>query len=286
MKTHPLRVYGFLLPYLLLFTAFLVVPLVFGLGLSFYRWEMLSPAPPHLAGLANYTEALGDEYFWRALGATLTFVVLAVPATVALALALALALNNLTQRQAFYRAAFLLPTMMSVSVVGILWRWFFSNDFGLFNAWLGQIGLAVPWISDPRFAMPSIVLMTLWWTAGGSMLVLLAGLQQIPAQYYEAAAIDGASLWVQFRHITLPLLRPVLIFVVVTGIIGAFQVFGQTFMVTHGGPELATRVLVQYIYETAFNHYRMGYGAAMSWLLFVVIAGFAAVQFRLGRARP
>jgi len=115
------------------------------------------------------------------------------------------------------------------------------------------------------------------------MLVLLAGLQQIPPHYYEAAQIDGANSWVQFRHITLPLLRPVLLFVVITGVIGAFQVFGQTFMVTHGGPELSTRVLVQYIYETAFNHYRMGYGAAMSWLLFLVILLFGAVQFRLAR---
>jgi multiple sugar transport system permease protein len=133
--------------------------------------------------------------------------------------------------------------------------------------------------------MPSIVLMTLWWTVGGSMLVLLAGLQQIPESYYEAAAIDGAGRWAQFRHITLPLLRPVLLFVVLTGLIGAFQVFGQTFMVTRGGPELSTRVMVQYIYETAFNHYRMGYGAAMSWLLFLIIALVAAFQFRLGRSQ-
>lgn len=282
----PLRAYGFLLPYLFLFAGFLLLPLLFGFGLSFYRWEMLSPAPPHLAGLTNYREAVTDEYFWRALRATFYFVVLAVPSTVAAALAIAVALNNLPRRQALYRAAFLLPTMMSVSVVGILWRWFFSNDFGLFNGWLAPLGISIPWISDPRWAMPSIVLMTLWWTAGGSMLVLLAGLQQIPSHYYEAASIDGANGWEQFRHITLPLLRPVLLFVIVTGIIGAFQVFGQTFMVTHGGPELSTRVLVQYLYETAFNHYRMGYGAAMSWLLFAVIALFAALQFRLGRERP
>ncbi len=275
----------FLAPHLILFVGFLILPLIFGLGLSFYRWEMLSPAPPAPAGLANYTEALNDEYFWRALRATLYFAVLAVPCTLALALGIAVCLNNIPRRQGFYRAAFLLPTMMSVSVVGILWRWFYSNDFGLFNAWLGRIGITIPWISDPRFAMPSIVLMTLWWTVGGSMLVLLAGLQQIPESYYEAASLDGAGRWAQFRYITLPLRRPVLLFVVVTGLIGAFQVFGQTFMVTRGGPELSTRVLVQYIYETAFNHYRMGYGAAMSWLLFLIIAVFAAIQFRLGRSQ-
>ena len=274
----------FLTPHLILFIGFLILPLIFGLGLSFYRWEMLSPAPPAPVGIANYAEAVNDEYFWRALSATLYFAVLAVPCTLVLALGIALALARLPRRQGFYRAAFLLPTMMSVSVVGILWRWFYSNDFGLFNAWLSKIGITIPWISDPRWAMPSIVLMTLWWTVGGSMLVLLAGLQQIPESYYEAASIDGAGRWAQFRYITLPLLRPVLLFVMITGLIGAFQVFGQTFMVTRGGPELSTRVMVQYIYETAFNHYRMGYGAAMSWLLFILIALVGVIQFRLGRS--
>lgn len=278
--------YGFLVPYLVLFAGFLLLPLIFGFCLGFYRWEMLSPAPPQFAGLANYKEAIKDEYFWRALQATFWFVILDVPSTVVLALLLALGVNALPdRRQSIYRAAFVLPTMMSVSVVGILWRWFYSNDFGLFNSWLARVGITVPWISDPRWAMPSIVLMTLWWTSGGSMLILLAGLQQIPPHYYEAAQIDGANRWVQFWHITLPLLRPVLLFVIITGVIGAFQVFGQTFMVTQGGPELSTRVMVQYIYETAFNHYRMGYGAAMSWLLFVVILLFGMLQFWLAREK-
>jgi len=275
----------FLLPHFVLFVGFLVLPVLFGLGLSLFRWEMLSPTPPAPVGLENYAEAMRDEYFWRALRATLYFAVLAVPSTLAVALGIAVCLSSLPRWHGFFRAAFLLPTMMSVSVVGILWRWFFTNDFGLFNAWLGRFGIAIPWISDPAWAMPSIVLMTLWWTAGSSMLVLLAGLQQIPESYYEAASLDGAGAWAKFRHITLPLLRPVLLFVVVTGLIGAFQVFGQTFMVTRGGPELSTRVLVQYIYETAFNHYRMGYGAAMSWLLFLLIAVFAALQFRLGKSQ-
>jgi multiple sugar transport system permease protein len=143
----------------------------------------------------------------------------------------------------------------------------------------------VPWLSDPAWAMPSIVLMTLWWTVGGPMVILLAGLKQIPQTYYEAAAIDGATGWRKLIYITLPLLRPVLLFVMVINVIGAFQVFGQTFIITGGGPENATRVLVQYIYETAFNHYRLGYGAAMSWLLFLVIAAFSILQFKVMRDR-
>jgi multiple sugar transport system permease protein len=277
--------YGFVLPYLVLFLGFVIAPLVFGLTLSLMQWEMLSPLPPAFVGLGNFGEALGDEYFWRALRATFLFVIMAVPLTVALAMLISLALAGLRRRQGLYRAAFILPLMINISVAGILWRWFFHNDFGVFNAYLGRIGIRIPWIIDAAWAMPSVVLMTLWWTVGGPAIILLAGLQQIPRHYYEAAEIDGAGAWHRFWHITLPLLRPVLLFVVVMNIIGSFQVFGQTFMITRGGPEASTRVLVQYVYETAFNHYRMGYGAAMSWLLFVIIAVFAIAQFRTMRER-
>jgi multiple sugar transport system permease protein len=274
--------YLFLLPYLVLFGTFLLGPLLYGLSLSFYRWELLSQVPPKFAGAGNYKEALADQYFWKALWATIRFVVMVVPLVVSLALLIAVGLNSVTnRRQAFYRAAYFLPTVLTISVVGILWRWFYSNEFGLFNEWLRPTGVQVPWISDPRYAMPSIALMTLWWTVGGPMVILLAGLQNIPAQLHEASALDGATGWKTFVHVTLPLLRPVLLFVIVMNIIGSFQVFGQTFMITRGGPEFSTRTLVQYIYETAFNNYRMGYAAALSWLLFVVIAFFSFIQFRL-----
>jgi multiple sugar transport system permease protein len=275
--------YAFVAPYLLLFLAFVLAPLVFGLVLSLLRWEMLSPLPPKFIAFANYHEALRDPYFWRAFRATFLFVIMAVPFTVTLAMLVSLALSSLRRRQPIYRAAFILPMMINISVAGILWRWFYHADFGLFNAYLSQIGIRVPWVIDSRFAMPSVVLMTLWWTVGGPSIILLAGIQQIPETYYEAAAIDGATGFKRFWHITLPLLRPVLLFVIVMNIIGSFQVFGQTFMITRGGPEASTRVLVQYVYETAFNHYRMGYGAAMSWLLFAVIAAFAIIQFRTMR---
>lgn len=276
--------YLFLAPYLVLFAVFIVAPLIYGLALSLFRWELLAPAPPRLVGAANYAEALTSEYFWRALSATFRFVVMSVPVNIVCALLLALGVNAVARRrQAVYRAALFLPTMISISVAGILWRWFFNNEFGLFNELLEPLGWKVSWLGDTAWAMKSIVLMTLWWGMGGPMVVLLAGLQHIPAHYYEAASIDGATGLQQVWHITLPILRPVLLFVTVIGIIAAFQVFGQTFMVTRGGPELSTRVLVQYIYETAFNNYRMGYGAAMSWLLFLAIAAFSALQFRLMR---
>jgi ABC-type sugar transport system permease subunit len=278
--------YLFVLPYLVLFGAFLLGPLLYGLGLSCYRWELLSAVPAQFAGVGNYTEALGDAYFWKALGATVRFVVMAVPLTVLLALAIALGLQAVRgPRQALYRAAYFLPTVITISVAGILWRWFYNSEFGLFNALVAPLGVRIPWLTDPDWAMRSIVLMTLWWTLGGPTVVLLAGLQQIPPHYHEAAALDGASGWRQLLHVTLPLLRPVLVFVVVLNVIGAFQVFGQTFVITRGGPELSTRSLVFYIYSTAFNNYRMGYAAALSWLLFLLIAVFSIAQFRLLRER-
>ncbi|HEY3412548.1 MAG TPA: sugar ABC transporter permease [Armatimonadota bacterium] len=278
--------YLFALPYLILFGMFLIAPLIYGLGISFFRWDLLSPVPPKLIGVANYRESFSDPYFWKALWATLRFVVMAVPFTIGSALIMALGLHSVAaSRQSMYRAAYFLPTILTISVVGILWRWFYNSEFGVFNAYLSAFGIKVPWLTSTGVAMKSIALMTLWWTTGGPMVVLLAGLHDIPAQFREAASLDGASSWQQFRHVTIPLLRPVLLFVMVMNIIGSFQVFGQTYMITSGGPEMSTRSLVQFIYETAFNNYRMGYAAALSWILFVVIAIFSFGQFRLMRER-
>jgi len=274
--------YTFLLPYIILFVSFIIVPLVYGLGLSVFRWEMLSAVPAKFIWFGNYFEAIKDPYFQKAFWATSRFVVMMVPLKLFIALMIAVGINSLPfKKQSFFRASYFLPTLISVSVAGILWRWFFSSEFGLFNAYLTQLGLdRVPWITSPAVAMKSIVFMTLWWSVGGSMIILLAGLQSIPEHYYEAASIDGANKFQQFLNITMPLLKPVFLFVVVTTTIGAFQVFGQIFVITNGGPEQSTRVVAQYIYETAFTKYRMGYGASMSWLLFVVIAAISIINFK------
>jgi multiple sugar transport system permease protein len=288
--------YGFLLPYLALFVVFLILPLLFGLGLSFFRYEMLSKEPAKFVGIDNYAEALwaphsdgthGDAYFRQALWATVRFVAMASPLTVTIALLIALGISVVPERrQSIYRLLVFVPTMITISVAGILWRWFLTDQFGLFNTLLARLGFSeIHFLSETRLAMRSIVLMTLWWTLGGPVVVLLAGIKQIPDAYYEAASIDGATGWRRCWHITLPLLKPVLLFVVVLNIIGAWQVFGQPFIVTAGGPERSTLVLMQYIYATSFLSYRLGYGAAMSWILFLLIAAFSILQFRLLREK-
>ena len=286
MKRNRMAGWLFAAPFLLLFVLFVLGPLLFGLGLSLFRWDMLSTRPIAFVADANYQEALKDENVAKALGATVRFVLLSVPTTLLLALLLATGLAAVPEkRRGFWRALCYLPNLLTVSVVALLWRWFYNTEFGLFNAYLAPLGIKIGWLSEVNWAMPSVVIMTLWWSVGGPMLVLFSAIQNIPAAYHEAAAIDGATSSVGFWRITLPLLRPVLLFSMVMNLVGAFQVFGQVYMITGGGPEYSTRTLVQYIYDTAFNHYRMGYAAAISWLLFLVIAAFSAVQFRLMRER-
>lgn len=278
--------YFFLVPYLVLFFSFLILPLLYGFWLSLVDYEMLSPEEPSFVGLDNYAEAMDDPYFWKAMKATGLYVGLAVPLTVGLALLMAVLIDSLPEkRQGIYRLMIFMPTMITITVAGLVWRWFYHSEFGLFNALLARFDIWVPWLTDTSWAMRSIVIMSVWWTIGVPLVILMAGLKQIPVSYYEAAAIDGATGYRRFRYITLPLLRPILLFVVVLAIIGSFQVFGQTFIITEGGPELVTRVIMHYIYESAFNFYRMGYGAAMSWILFVVIIVFSLLQFRTFRER-
>jgi len=274
----------FLAPYAISFACFVVLPVIVSLTLSFMQFDLTNRSAIQFIGLRNYHEAFGDSYFWQALKATLSYVVLMVPSILVVSLGFALGLNGMVKGRNTVRAILFLPGMFNVAVTVILWHWFYDGEFGLFNYLLKGIhGPHVPWIDDRSIAMPSIVLMSLWWVLGGTSVILLAALQQIPKPYFEAAMLDGAGVRAMFSRITLPLLRPVLLFVVVTNTIAGFQVFGQPFLLTRGGPELVTRGLVQYIYETAFNNYRLGYGAAMSWLLFAVIAVFALVQYQFLR---
>jgi multiple sugar transport system permease protein len=274
--------YLFLLPYAASFVTFVIVPIGVAVVLSTMQFDLTSRESIQFVGARNFTEAIGDTYFWQALTATVRYAALMVPALIVAAFGMALGMNAMTRGRNTVRALLFLPGMFNVAVTAILWQWFYNGQFGLFNFILKGLGLEpAPWLSERSWAMPSIVLMSLWWTTGGTAIVLLAALQQVPRQIFEAAALDGAGSFSLLKSVTLPLLSPVLLFVVVSNTIAAFQVFGQTFMLTRGGPELSTRALVQYIYETAFNNYRLGYGAAMSWMLFAVVAAFGLVQYRL-----
>lgn len=283
MNRHRLKFlaqYGFLAPYTLAFFSFVILPFFVALGLAFVDFDLMAQQAPHFVGFDNFREALGDRYFWMSVRATFVFVILSVPSTIILALALALGMHAMSRGRNFVRAILFLPGMLNIAVAAILWQWFYNGEFGLFAYLLGKLGFdPIPFLSDRSLVWPAIVVMTLWWTIGGSAVILLAALQQIPTQLFEAASIDGAGSWRQFWSISLPMIQPVLLFITVITTIGAFQVFGQPYLLTRGGPELVTRGVVQYIYETAFNSYRLGYGAAMSWLLFMMIAGFACLQY-------
>lgn len=276
--------YLFLFPYGASFITFILVPFVVSAGLAFMQYDLTSRTGAKFVGLRNFAEALTDPYFWMSLRATLLFTVLMVPAAMVTALALAIGMNAMMRGRNIVRAALFIPGMLNVAVAGILWQWFYNREFGLFSYMLSQVGIEpIPFLSEKALAMPAVVIMNLWWSVGGTAVIFLTGLQQIPGALYEAAEIDGASTWQRFTTITLPMLKPVMLFVGVMQTIGAFQVFGQPFILTRGGPELFTRGAVQYIYENAFLQYRMGYGAALSWLLFVLICSFAFVQHHLLR---
>ena len=275
----------FILPYLVSFCLFVVTPIVVSLFLAFQRYDLTSQSTAQFIGFQNFQDAFKDEYFWKAMRATLWFAALMVPSLGVIALAMALGMNAMAKGRNVVRAVLFVPAMFNVAVAGILWQWFYNGEFGLLNFALRKMGMPPqPFLSNRDLAMPSIVVMSLWWSVGGASVVLLAGLQQIPKSMFEAAELDGAKPLAMLSKVTLPLLKPVLLFVILTNSIGAFQVFGQPFLLTRGGPELATRGVVQYIYETAFNNYRMGYGAAMSWLLFLVIAVFSIAQYRFMRS--
>ncbi len=272
----------FLAPSLIPLALFTLGPMVASLGLSFLRWDLLRA--PKLIGLTNFINLLGDSNFHAAIGHTLFFIAGYLPLVYIGGLGLSLALNQKLRASSFYRAAYFLPVVTSWVVVALVWKWLLNPQAGIVNWALGLVGISGPgWWTDPAWAMPSIILASAWKDLGFVMIILLAGLQAIPEDYYEAAAVDGASRWRRFRHITLPLLSPASFFVVVISLINSFQVFDQVWVMTGGGPAGATSVVVEQIVQHAFRYSQMGYAAAMSWVLFVSILLITFVQFRLQR---
>ena len=276
--------YLFLAPGLLLFVAFRVYPLLDGLRLSLTN-ARLGRAQYVFVGLANYAKLLDDTRFQQSLVNTAFYAVASTLPILAIPLALAVALDRGVALRTFLRSAFFFPFTLSVVTVGLTWLWLLDPIVGPLNYYLKALGVPVrSWLADPATAMWAIILTSVWWVTGYYLVIYLAGLQDIPRELYEAAALDGAGGWRRFWAITLPLLRPVFLFVFVTHVIGSFQIFGQVFILTQGGPGDATRTVVQHLYETAFqNFFQFGSASAMAWVLFAVILVFSLLQFRLLR---
>ncbi len=276
--------YLFLLPALVLFLVFRVYPLVNGLWLSFTS-ARLGRTQYTFVGLSNYEKLLSDDRFLLSLVNTAYYTAASTLPILALPLLLAVVLNREVPLKALLRGAFFFPFTLSVVTVGLTWLWLLDPLVGPFNYYLKRIGLPVgSLLAEPRSAMWGIVVTSVWWVTGYYLVIYLAGLQDIPRHLYEAAAIDGAGVWRSFWSITVPLLRPVFLFVFVIHIIGSFQIFGQVFIMTQGGPGDATRTVVQHLYETAFqNLFAFGSASAMAWVLFAVILVFSVLQFRILR---
>lgn len=271
--------YLFVLPYLILFLLFRLGPSVFGLGMSFTKWSIVGD--PDWVGTRNFDRMLIDPRLEAALYNTVQFVIGTVPILIVLGLSIAILLNQPHRGKAIGRVAVFTPYVLMSTVVGVIWTWLLEKDFGLLNVYLGEIGISkTPWLVSTDYAMLGIIMTTVWWTVGYNTVLFLAGLQDIPEELYEAARIDGANPWAMFRRITLPLLAPTMFVVIMLTIINSFQVFDQVFVMTSGGPGTSTLTLVQYIYTTAFQQRKMGYGASIASLLFAILIIFALVQTR------
>ncbi len=262
-----------------MFVLFRFGPVVVGFLISLTEWNIVGA--PKFVGAENYVRLAHDPAFWNAMMNTLYFVGLSVPLLIVIGLALAMLYNQPVKSAVIGRAVTFMPYMMMPTVIGLLWKWIYDTHYGLLNSYLVQFHIPlVPWLTDVRIAMPSVVLATLWWNAGYTMIIFLAGLQDIPEELYEAARIDGAGRWGIFRHITLPLLKPTTFFIVVITLINSFQVFDQVFVMTNGGPLAHTVTLVQYLYEVGFQQYQLGYASAVAYVLFMVLMALAMFQLR------
>ncbi|WP_432935477.1 carbohydrate ABC transporter permease [Kribbella sp. CA-253562] len=272
----------FILPSLIGFLAFTAGPVLAAGVISLLNWNLFSS--PTWAGLKNFARLGPDPTFWSALGNTAYFTLLSVPVTILVSLALALLLNEGVRRIAVFRSLLLLPYATITVAVAFVWIWLYIPHDGLVNAVLGLVGIDGPaWLISDGWAMPALIAMSVWKSFGFGMVVFLAGLQAIPQQLYEAAKVDGSNALQTFRSVTLPMLSPALFFVVVTSIIGSFQVFDQALIMTNGGPGSRTTTLVMYIYRTGFENYDQGYAAAQSLVLFGFIVVITAAQFLLQR---
>jgi len=277
--------YLFLAPSLIMFAIFTLFAVGFAFYISFRKWNILEPQKTFV-GFDNYVRLAGDEKFHQALLVTILFTVLGVPLTMATGLSIALLLNTQIRARGIFRTLYYIPVITPLVVSSIIWKWVYQGDYGLLNYYLLELGLIkerLLWLADPDLAMPALVIMGIWSGAGSHMVIYLAGLQSIPAEFYDAAKVDGANPLQRLFHVTIPLLGPTTFFLFITSVIGAFQIFTQIYVMTSGGPLRRTTTIGFYLYQKAFRHFDMGYATAMAYALFALIFVFTLFQFRFTR---
>jgi multiple sugar transport system permease protein len=275
-------------PALLVIGVFFFLPVLAALALSFTDFDIYALADPgnlRLVGLRNYAQLLQTPLFWQAFGNTLYFVVVGVPLSITASFGAALLLHSrLARFPAFFRTALFAPVVTTLVAVAVIWRYLFNPHYGLLNYAMGRVGIpAIDWLGDPHWAMPAIIIFAVWKNFGYNMIILLAGLQSIPDQIYEAARIDGASAWRQFRHVTLPILAPIVAMVNILTIAGYFQLFAEPYVMTQGGPLQSTVSVLYFMYEEGFKWWNLGSASAVAFLLFLFIFCVTALQLRLAR---
>ncbi len=287
--TQQSEAYLFLLPSLIGFTLFVLIPIIGSFGLSFLEWDLLTQ--PEFVGLTNYVQLLTqDTVFQKVLGNTLFYTVTVVPLQLTIGLLLAVALNQGIRGLSFYRVIYFMPVVTNIVAAAIVFQWLLNRDFGIVSAGIWDIAektgwaIAPPdWLNDSMWAKPAVVILTLWKNVGFTMVIYLAGLQGVPETFYDAAKVDGANSWQRFRYVTIPLISSTTFFLLVIQMIGAFQLFAEPFVMTRGGPAQATLSIVYYIYQNAFDFRRMGKATAIAWILFAIIFVFTYIQLQLQR---
>jgi len=287
----PVTPYLFMAPYLVLFFTFVLAPVVYGFWISLHEWDYLLPGKPFV-GLQNYVElftpgSVTSGPFWKSMEATGKFTLYSAPLLVLVPLGVALILNRKFPGRTFFRAVYFAPYVLGVAVVAVLWRFLLDPNIGLVNYYLGRLGLpdGIPWTTAVPWVWVTLVGVTVWWTLGFNAVIYLAGLQDIPRELYDAASVDGANAWQRFLHVTIPGLRPVLLFVVTVTILASANMFGQSYLITNGGPGDDTRTAIYYIAETGLRQFNMGSASAMSFMLALFLILISIVNFAFFRQR-
>jgi multiple sugar transport system permease protein len=278
-KSDTLAFFAFAAPWIIGFVFLTLLPMIASLGISFTKWDILSP--PKWIGIGNYMEMFVDPLFYKSLRITFEYSVFSVPLNVVCSIFVALLLNNKLKGMNIFRTIFYMPAVVSGVVVAIVWLWMYNPEFGIINHILSMVGIVGPkWVYDEHWALPSLIIMSLW-NVGGSIVLYLAALQNVSTELYEAAQIDGAGWWARFFHITLPGISPVLLFTIMTGIIGALQTFTPAYIMTNGGPNNATDFYAFYIYNNAFQWHKMGMASAQAWILFILVFVITFIAIRV-----